>query len=237
MHNNRLKINYDPFNCNNGIPFEPNTHWVPRNKAWELNDFSINSDFIPDSIPSHLKEALKNNICIVCGEKNCPYLKNKSYQELMKAINSGDKHAAHKAYVQRFQHYEKMQKGLIETSLKKARAARERQGPCGSSGPFQSRALIAIPGKWSKWDNLIASQANQQNTHAYTVNFNISSNLESSFDVQIRYPVSNGIKTINTIGPGSYFIEASSAGYSSIRVKSHSIPITIRIDYPAETNN
>ncbi|MEY1577683.1 colicin Z family toxin [Providencia manganoxydans] len=234
MKRHPIRPSYDPYNCNSGIPHIPDTHWDPHSKAWEFNDVQVNHDFIPASLPPEVKNALKNNICLVCGEKNCPYLKEKDFQELIKAINSGDKTGALRVYNQRFAQFRNMKKSIIIASLDRARVARERQGPCGYSGPIQSTGIIAMPGIWSAWNNLLASTGSNTNSYAYTINFNTSSNLESSFDVQIKYPVADGIKTIDTVGPGSYFIEATGAGFSSIRIKSHSVPITVRIEYPKE---
>ncbi len=64
------------------------------------------------------------------------------------------------------------------------------------------------------------------------MNFNLSSNLESSFDVEIKYPTSSGVKVVNTMGLGAYLIEATGGGASFIRVKSHSIPVAVTFDYP-----
>lgn len=234
MKRHPIRPSYDPYNCNSGIPHIPDTHWDPHSKAWEFNDVQVNHDFIPASLPPEVKDALKNNICLVCGEKNCPYLKEKNFQELIKAINSGDKTGALRIYSQRFAQFRNMKKSIIMASLDRARVARERQGPCGYSGPIQSTGIIAMPGIWSAWKDLLTSMPNEiTNTpHSYTVNFNNSSNLESSFDVEIKYPISSGMKTVNTVGPGAYLIEATGGGTASIRIKSHSVPITVSISFP-----
>ncbi len=64
----------------------------------------------------------------------------------MKAINSGDKTGALRIYSQRFAQFRNMKKSMIMASLDRARVARERQGPCGYSGPIRSTGIIAMPG-------------------------------------------------------------------------------------------
>lgn len=100
------------------------------------------------------------------------------------------------------------------------------------TGPMQTRRVIATPGLWSEPVEIPGSTASVGNPYVYTINFNPSSNLESSFDVEIKYPEANGVKTINTMGPGSYTIKSTGAGNSYVRVKSHSVPVTVNIDFP-----
>lgn len=92
--------------------------------------------------------------------------------------------------------------------------------------------LTATPGVWSESIELLGSTGSEQNPHVYTVNFNPTSNMESSFDVEIKYPEANAMKTINTIGPGSYTIKATGGGSAYIHVKSHSVPVTVTFDFP-----
>lgn len=40
------------------------------------------------------------------------------------------------------------------------------------------------------------------------------------------------MKTVNTVGPGAYLIDATGGGTASIRIKSHSVPITVSISFP-----
>ena len=237
MAGHPAKMSYDPYSCNNGIPHVPDTYWSPNSKSWELNGIGFNTDLAPNSMSAEVKEALKNNICIICGEKNCPYIsENKTYKELRDAINSGDKAKAHKIYAVNYAQFKSTKKSTLELAISKANAARLRQSPCGYSGPLQSKRALATPGQWSEWGELLTSFPNEiTNTpHAYTVSFGLSSNLESSFDVEIKYPTSSGVKTIKTMGPGAYLIEATGSGASFIRVKSHSVPVAVSFDYPKD---
>lgn len=91
-----------------------------------------------------------------------------------------------------------------------------------------------MPEIWSAWKDLLTSMPNEINntSHSYTANFNNSSNLESSFDVEIKYPISSGMKTVNTVEPVAYLIEATGGGTASIHIKLHSVPITVSISFP-----
>lgn len=100
------------------------------------------------------------------------------------------------------------------------------------SGPIQQKRAIAMPGVWSESVGLLSSFANEKSPDVYTVNFNTSSNLESSFNVEISYPETNGMRVINTMGPGSYTIKATGLGQASVRVKSHSVPVAVTFDFP-----
>ncbi|MBL0876434.1 hypothetical protein HLB02_23980 [Serratia nevei] len=233
MVNHPDSVTYDAFDCNSGKPHEPNTHWDPNTSAWEWDDLSLSSGSVPDSFPEEVKEALENNICIICGKKNCPYIKNnKDYKELIGALKKGNSGEARKIYMTKFAQRRGQSKGAVIQGLQAARDARKKDGKCGGSQSFQSRRVIATPGIWSEWTEITGGTGSEQRPLVQTINFNTSSNLESSFDVEIKYPESNGMKTINTIGPGSYQIKATGGGNSYIRVKSHSVPVTVTIDFP-----
>ena len=231
-HNN--KVSYDGFNCNDGKPPEANTSWSHVTNAWEWNDLKLNSGSVPDSFPEEVKEALENNICIICGEKNCPYIRNnRDYQKLINALKSGDSKEAMKVYRTKFAQLRGIHKAEVMKGLQKARDARN-NSTCTVpyTGPMQSRRVIATPGIWSESIELLGSTGSEQNPHVYTVNFKPTSNMESSFDVEIKYPEANAMRIINTIGPGSYTIKATGGGSAYIRVKSHSVPITVTFDFP-----
>lgn len=229
MVNHPDSVTYDAFDCNSGNPHEPNTHWDPKTRAWEWDDLKLNPGSVPDSFPQEVKEALENNICIICGKKNCPYIKNnKDYQKLTDALKKGDAGEARKIYMTKFAQRRGQSKGVVMEGLQKSREAKKRDGRCGGSKPFQSKGVNLIPGIWSGWMDLAAVSGND----AYTASFDHTSNSQSSFDVQIQYPTANGIETINTIGPGSQFIKTSGIGTPRIRFKTHSVPISVRVDYP-----
>lgn len=228
------KVTYDGFNCNGGKPPEANTSWSHVTNAWEWNDLKLNPGSISDWFPEEVKEALENNICIICGEKNCPYIKNnRDYQNLINSLKSGNVEEAKKVYRTKFAQLRKIHKAEVMKGLQKARDARN-NGVCTVpyTGPIQHKRAIATPGVWSEWIELLNSFANETSPNVYTVSFNPSSNMESSFDVEIKYPEANGMKTINTMGPGSYTIKATGIGNTYIRVKSHSSPVTVTFEFP-----
>lgn len=232
LHN--AKVNYDGFDCNGGKPPEPNTTWNHVTNAWEWNDLNTNTSTGADFLPAEAKEALDNNICLMCGKKNCPYIREYSpYKQLREALNKGDKALAKRIYWNAFGGLRKVRMADVKAGLQKARDARN-SSVCTVpyTGPIQHKRAIATPGVWSEWIELLGSTGSEQNPHVYTVNFNPTSNMESSFDVEIKYTESHGVKTINTMGPGSYTIKATGGGNAYIRVKSHSVPVTVTFDYP-----
>ncbi|HHQ6723559.1 TPA: hypothetical protein ACSTNG_003371 [Serratia fonticola] len=120
-------VTYDAFDCNGGNPHEPNTHWDPKTSAWEWDDLKLNPGSVPDSFPQEVKEALENNICIICGKKNCPYIKNnKDYQKLTDELKKGDAGEARKIYMTKFAQRRGQSKGVVMEGLQKSREAKKR---------------------------------------------------------------------------------------------------------------
>ncbi|EKH8692493.1 hypothetical protein WD174_004477 [Salmonella enterica] len=155
MVNHPDSVTYDAFDCNSGKPHEPNTHWDPNTSAWEWDDLSLSSGSVPDSFPEEVKEALENNICIICGKKNCPYIKNnKDYKELIGALKKGNSGEARKIYMTKFAQRRGQSKGAVIQGLQAARDERKKDGKCGGSQSFQSRRVIATPGIWSEWTEI-----------------------------------------------------------------------------------
>lgn len=234
MVNHPDSVTYDAFNCNSGKPHEPNTHWDASTNAWEWNDLKVNTGSTPGIFSDDVKEALENNICLICGKKNCPYIKNsKDYQKLTDAIKRGDTAQAKKIYVTRFAQLKGQSAGAVNLGLQKAREARK-NGSCSGTynGAFDSKRIIAVPGGWSEWTELEGFNGSLEHPQPSTINFSPSSNMESSFDVEIKYPEHDKMKTVTTMGPGSYSFTATGAGVSYVRVKSHSAPVTVTVDFP-----
>lgn len=75
MVNHPDSVTYDAFNCNSGKPHEPNTHWDASTNAWEWNDLKVNTGSTPGIFSDDVKEALENNICLICGKKTVHILK------------------------------------------------------------------------------------------------------------------------------------------------------------------
>ena len=236
--NGNYSVNYDVFNCNDGVAPEAGMSWRTESGTWEWDDLNINADLIPENMPKEIRDALENNICVVCGRKNCPYIReDKGYQQLIDALKKGDKTKANKIFATKFAQFHNGKEARINTTMNKIRNNQagggilcQKRNPY--NGPFDSKRAIAAPGIWSDWVELEGFNGSLKNPQPSTINFNTSSNLESSFDIEIRYPEHNQMKTITTMGPGSYSLTATGAGNSSFRVKSHSVPVTITVDFP-----
>lgn len=229
------KPTYDAFDYNGGVPPEPNAQWSSGTKAWEWTDISVNPAFIPVDFPEEVKKALTNNICIICGEKNCPYIRNfKSYRQLVKALQRGNKSAAKRIYTMAFASLRGTNKGAVEAGLEKARKASEgkRLQPVlffpRDVVPLKVRNVWALPFLWGPWTELVT----QVGDGSYTVRFYTISQLPSSFSAQIEYSTLNGIKRVNTLGPGSYkIVSDGGAAIDRIRFKSHSFGQAIRVEF------
>ncbi|UAN56734.1 MULTISPECIES: colicin-like pore-forming protein [unclassified Serratia (in: enterobacteria)] len=78
-----------------------------------------------NSVSDQTKELLDNNICLRCGQKNCPYIKNgKDYKELRSALSKGNMPLAKKVYMTRFAQFGGMNKGTFKEALKKQKEAK-----------------------------------------------------------------------------------------------------------------
>ena len=74
-----------------------------------------------------VKEAINSDICLRCGQKNCPYIKDgKDYKELRKALRNNDMKAARGIYVQRFAQFSKMNNGIITAAIQKRNEERKK---------------------------------------------------------------------------------------------------------------
>ncbi|WP_442913256.1 colicin Z C-terminal domain-related protein [Leclercia sp. UBA7405] len=97
--------------------------------------------------------------------------------------------------------------------------------------PFKScRRVIALPAVWSDWIGLDGFQGSLKNPQGSTINFSPSSNMESSFDIEVRYPEHDQMKTIKSMGPGS--IPITGDGIVVVRAKYHSVPVTVTVGFP-----
>ncbi|KKY87531.1 hypothetical protein OA46_09545 [Enterobacter cloacae] len=233
-----LNVNYDVFNCNEGVPPEPGLSWNMMTGTWEWDSLNISANSIPDKLPQEIKDALENNICIVCGKKNCPYItQDQGYKQLTDALKKGDKTLATRIFKTKFAQFHNGKEARINETMKKIRSNKAGGGvfcqPRTSyNGPFESRRVIALPAVWSDWVELDSFAGNLKNPHGITINFNPSSNMESSFDIEVRYPEHNQMKTIKSMGPGSVPITITGGGSVVVRVKSHSVPVTVTVDFP-----
>lgn len=54
--------------------------------------------------------------------------------------------------------------------------------------------------------------------------------MESSFDIEVRYPEHDQMKTIKSMGPGS--VPITGGGIVFARVKYHSVPVTVTVGFP-----
>lgn len=228
-------VGYDAFDYNDGIPPAPDTQWNSDTHAWEWTDIRVSPALIPVSFPAEVKEALANNICIICGAKNCPYIRNTiAYQQLFEALKKRDINKAKKIYAIKFSHLRKTNKPAVDSGLQKANEARKgvRLQPAllfPGGATLQVRQVWAPPFFWGPWVKL----ATQLSGGSYTISFDTISQAPSSFDVQIEYATGKRIERINTMGPGSYQIrsEAGSVGVDRVRFKSHSLGQIIRVEF------
>lgn len=106
--------------------------------------------------------------------------------------------------------------------------AYERGKKGGATNHGKSTQAYAPPLTWGPWVDLGSSV----NRNVYTVSFDTKSQAPSSFDVQIEYAGSDGMKAIKTMGPDSYQITDNyGAGTDRARFKSHSVGQNIRVNY------
>lgn len=123
-------VGYDPYSWNNGVAPEPGLAWDGGGWGWPTT--GVDSGDImtvwpagDNSIPGQTKELLENNICLRCGQKNCPYIKNgKDYKELRSALNKGNVSLAKKVYKTRFAQFGGMNKGTYKEALEKQKEAK-----------------------------------------------------------------------------------------------------------------
>ncbi|MCC8459303.1 colicin Z C-terminal domain-related protein [Photorhabdus aegyptia] len=91
------------------------------------------------------------------------------------------------------------------------------------------RQAWAPPLTWGPWADLLEHAGGP---HPYTVSFDTISQAPSSFDVEIAYAANSGIRSVRTMGPGSYTIQGNDgAGVDRIRFKSHSQGQIITVEY------
>lgn len=232
--NGTWSVNYDVFNCNNGIAPQSGMLWNKDFGTWEWDDLNINSDSIPDNLPQEIKDAIANNICVVCGKKNCPYIReDKGYQQFIDALKKGDKKTATNIYKTKFAAIHNGKEARIAETMNRMRATKAAGGAmCQPSGGGQNHSEStqgwAPPLTWGPWVDL----ASHAGSDAYTVGFDTESQAPSSFSVQIEYATNSEMKRVDTIGPGSYQIKDNNgAGTDRIRFKSHSLGQNIRVNY------
>lgn len=170
-----LNVNYDVFNCNEGVPPEPGLSWNMMTGTWEWDSLKISANSIPDKLPQEIKDALENNICVVCGKKNCPYItQDQDYKKLTDALKKGDKTLANSIYRIKFAQFHNGKEARINETMKKIRSNKAGGGvfcqPRTSyNGPFESRRVIALPAVWSDWFELDSFAGNLKNPHGLTI--------------------------------------------------------------------
>ncbi|EIV6180514.1 TPA: hypothetical protein MEB24_000405 [Klebsiella aerogenes] len=102
------------------------------------------------------------------------------------------------------------------------------RGTPGGQNHGASTQAWAPPLTWGPWVDL----ASHVGVDVYTINFDTVSEAPSTFSIQIEYAGTNGMVTINTLGPGSYQVtDNNGAGTDRIRFKSHTIGQNISIQY------
>ncbi|WP_411751865.1 colicin-like pore-forming protein [Serratia sp. (in: enterobacteria)] len=123
-------VGYDPYSWNNGVAPEPGLAWDGGAWGWpttgiDSGDLMIVWPAGDNSVSDQTKKLLDNNICLRCGQKNCPYIKNgKDYKELRSALSKGNMPLAKKVYMTRFAQFGGMNKGTFKEALKKQQEAK-----------------------------------------------------------------------------------------------------------------
>ncbi|CAI1202654.1 colicin-like pore-forming protein [Serratia fonticola] len=123
-------VGYDPYSWNNGVAPEPRLAWDGGAWGWpttgiDSGDLMIVWPAGDNSVSDQTKELLDNNICLRCGQKNCPYIKNgKDYKELRSALSKGNMPLAKKVYMTRFAQFGGKNKGTFKEALKKQKEAK-----------------------------------------------------------------------------------------------------------------
>ena len=93
-------------------------------------------------------------------------------------------------------------------------------------------SLIAPPRNWSQWrvlGPLWGGRNSPAGFRTMKVSFGISGNFQSTFDVELK----GGDQLVHAIGPGRATVVLTGEQMSeiSIRVRSHSVPLAIRVTY------
>lgn len=136
MKKHSSTINYDPYRYNGGIAPEAGLVWSGESWGWPTTGISIGGaeetlvvwPTGDTSLSEETKDLLDNDICLVCGKKNCPYIKTeKSYQLLRDAIRAGDMKTAKKIHMTKFAQFSGMNRANFADALKKKREAQEKR--------------------------------------------------------------------------------------------------------------
>ncbi|MDU3926875.1 MAG: colicin E5-related ribonuclease [Enterobacter asburiae] len=139
-------VNYDPYNKNNGVPPEPGLVWKD-NKSWEWPEEELTVTSVPiPTLDDEIKKCITNNICLICGKKNCPYIKqDKNYRALLEACRRGDSGNARKIYMQRFAQFRNVfsgerRKGLQRELEAQAKAKAEAEARAKAEAEARAKA-------------------------------------------------------------------------------------------------
>lgn len=125
-------VGFDSYNFNNGVPPRAGMTWSGESWGWPTYDTGSGDTMVlwpsTDNLVSDtVKEAINSDICLRCGQKNCPYIKDgKDYKELRKALRNNDMKAARGIYVQRFAQFSKMNNGIITAAIQKRNEERKK---------------------------------------------------------------------------------------------------------------
>ena len=126
-------VGYDSYDYNNGTPPAVGLVWYGESWGWPTYDTGNGGDTMvlwpstDNSVSDTVKEAVNSDICLRCGQKNCPYIKDgKDYKDLRKALRNNDTKTARKIYIQRFAQFSKMSNAKLMEEIKKKKEERKK---------------------------------------------------------------------------------------------------------------
>ena len=124
-------LNYDPYNFNNGVVPAPGLVWSGVSWSFPTHgpDYGDTMYAILDetNIPENIKESIKDDICLKCGKKNCPYIqKDPGYKKLQDAIKNKDKKAIRGVYMTNFAQFNGATLGVRNSALEKEKEAKQK---------------------------------------------------------------------------------------------------------------
>lgn len=125
-------VGYDSYDYNNGNPPAAGLVWSGESWGWPVYDTGNGGDTMvlwpstDNSVPDTVKEAVDSDICLRCGQKNCPYIKDgKDYKDLRNALRNNNMSAAKRIYLQRFAQFSGTSNGRIKEAIQKKKEARQ----------------------------------------------------------------------------------------------------------------
>lgn len=157
-------VGYDQYNYNNGVPPAAGLAWDGGAWGWPTYDSGTGDTMVlwpatDNSVSDTVKKLVEDDICMRCGQKNCPYIKDgKDYKELRSALRKNDLPLAKKIYVQRFSQFSKRNEAVFKKEIQKREEASINDA-IKFTADFYKEVLKAYGEKAEKLASLLANQA------------------------------------------------------------------------------